>query len=380
MSPHDILYHKIKKIHNNNGDTMSNIKRYNIFILLSTLARNVVEVFSSVLLYKMGYSLKEILLFFTILYLTGAITSIISIYLTKIIKPKYILILSSIIFSGSFYFMSIMNKTFINLIIFSIIYGIGSYTYHALRHYYAIKSINNHKRKEIGSILISTNIAMIISSIIGTYIEVKLSKFILAIIIIIISILAIIPIFKFEDTLDKDKIKIKKIEKNKLFFFICEQAKVINLSLQPLYLYLFINNTISYVGIFNIIMGISSCIFIYFFVRKVDDKKYFKYLNIIFCLLLILKLNIKNKYLILIIALFEGLGIKTFEIVSAENIYSINKDTNIKGYILIVEIIFCSVRSILCLIGYFINNIKIILYFTIILIFMISFIKRKKIK
>ena len=37
---------------------------------------------------------------------------------------------------------------------------------------------------------------------------------------------------------------------------------------------------------------------------------------------------------------------------------SINKDTNIKGYILIVEIIFCSVRSILCLIGYFINNIK----------------------
>ena len=82
----------------------------------------------------------------------------------------------------------------------------------------------------------------------------------------------------------------------------------------------------------------------------------------------------------LIIALFEGLGIKTFEIVSAENIYSINKDTNIKGYILIVEIIFCSVRSILCLIGYFINNIKIILYFTIILIFMISFIKRKKIK
>lgn len=378
MSPHDILYHKIKKIHNNNGDTMSNIKRYNIFILLSTLARNVVEVFSSVLLYKMGYSLKEILLFFTILYLTGAITSIISIYLIKIIKPKYILILSSIIFSGSFYFMSIMNKTFINLIIFSIIYGIGSYTYHTLRHYYAIKSINNHERKEIGSILISTNIAMIISSIIGTYIEVKLSKFILAIIIIIISILAVIPIFKFDDTLDKDKIKIERMEKNKLLFFICEQAKVINLSLQPLYLYLFINNTISYVGIFNIIMGISSCIFIYFFVRKVDDKKYFKYLNIIFCLLLILKLNINNKYLMLIIALFEGLGIKIFEIVSAENIYSINKDTNIKGYILIVEIIFCSVRSILCLIGYFINNIKIILYFTIILIFMISFIKRKK--
>ena len=71
---------------------MSNIKRYNIFILLSTLARNIVEVFSSVLLYKMGYSLKEILLFYSLVYLTGAITSTIVIYLTKILKPKYILI------------------------------------------------------------------------------------------------------------------------------------------------------------------------------------------------------------------------------------------------------------------------------------------------
>ena len=165
---------------------MSNIKRYNIFILLSTLARNIVEIFSSVLLYKMGYSLKEILLFYSIVYLIGAIISTIVIYLTKIVKPKYILILSSIIFSGSFYYMSIMSKTFINLIIFSIIYGMGAYTYHTIRHYYAIKSMNNHERKEIGSILIYTNIAMVISSILGTYVEAKLSRLILAIMVIVI--------------------------------------------------------------------------------------------------------------------------------------------------------------------------------------------------
>ena len=84
---------------------MNNIKRYNLFILFSTIARNIVEVFSSVLLYKMGYTFREILLFYSILYFTGMITSIGSIYLTKIIKPKYILMLSSIIFSGSFYFI-----------------------------------------------------------------------------------------------------------------------------------------------------------------------------------------------------------------------------------------------------------------------------------
>ena len=65
-----------------------------------------------------------------------------------------------------------------------------------------------------------------------------------------------------------------------------------------------------------------------------------------------------------------------FEIVSSENIYNIKKDTNIGGYLLLVELIFCITRSIMCLIGYLINNIKIILYLTIVLIFLVGFVKR----
>ncbi|MBQ8192877.1 MAG: hypothetical protein IJZ46_02265 [Bacilli bacterium] len=359
---------------------MTNIKRYNIFILLSTIARNVVEIFSSVLLYKQGYSVKEILLFFTILYLVGALTSTITIYLTKIIKPKYILIISSIIFSSSFYFMSVMNKTFINLIVFSIIYGIGCYTYHSLRHYFAIKTIENNKKNSIGNILIYTNIGVIIASLLLSYIESKLSTFALAIVVITISLVALIPIFKLELKEDNTKIKYNKIEKNKFLFFILEQAKVINLILQPLYLYLFINNKIEYVGIFSVVMGISSCIFIYFFVRKINDKKHFKYLNILFCIFLLLKLNVTNKYLVLLIGLFEGLGVKMFEVVSAENIYNIKKEENIKGYLIITEIIFCLIRSIFCFIGYLVNDIKIILYATIIIIFLVGFINRKTVK
>lgn len=359
---------------------MSNIKKYNIFIMLSTIARNIVEVFSSVLLYKMGYTLKEILLFFTILYFIGGIISVIVIYFTKYINAKYILILSSIIFSISFYYMSIMDKTINNLIIFSIIYGVGCYSYHSLRHYFAIKSIDKDKKKNIGSILIFSNIGLIIAPLLVGYITKKLSLIVLAIIVIILSILAIIPLFRLDIKESNIPIKYQKIEKNKLLFFILEQAKVINLSLQPLYLYLFINNKIEYVGIFNAIMGVSACIFIYFFVRKIDDNKYFKYLNMLFCLILLLKLNITNKYLILLVGFFEGLSIKMFEIVSAENIYNINKDTNIKGYLILVEVIFCLTRSLLCLIGYFINDIRIILYLSIGLIFIISFIKRKEIK
>ena len=331
--------------------------------------------------YNRDYSIISlILLFFTILYFVGGIISVIVIYLTKYINAKYILILSSIIFSISFYFMSTMDKTISNLIIFSVIYGIGSYSYHSLRHYFAIKAMDKEKKKEIGSILIFSNIGLIVAPIIVSYVTKKLSLIVLAIIVIVLSVVAVIPLFKLDIKENNNIIKYQKIEKNKLLFFILEQAKVINLSLQPLYLYLFINNKIEYVGIFNAIMGVSACIFIYFFVRKIDDNKYFKYLNILFCIILLLKLNITSNYLILVIGFFEGLGIKMFEIVSAENIYNIKKDTNIKGYIVLVEIIFCFTRSIFCLIGYFINDIKIILYISIVLIFIISFIKRKEVK
>ena len=143
------------------------------------------------------------------------------------------------------------------------------------------------KKKNIGSILIFSNIGLIIAPLLVGYITKKLSLITLAVIVIIISIIAIIPLFRLDIKESNIPIKYQKIEKNKLLFFILEQAKVINLSLQPLYLYLFINNKIEYVGIFNAIMGISSCLFIYFFVRKIDDKKYFKYLNMLFCLTLL---------------------------------------------------------------------------------------------
>ena len=79
------------------------MKKYNIFILISTLARNITEVFSSVLLCKMGYSVKDIMIFFCILYFTGGIVCATTMYLVGKVNIKYLLIISSVIFSSSFY-------------------------------------------------------------------------------------------------------------------------------------------------------------------------------------------------------------------------------------------------------------------------------------
>src|SRR5699024_3729576 len=163
------------------------------------------------------------------------------------------------------------------------------------------------------------------------------------------------------------KIKFNNItfNKHKLLFFIFEQFKVIFLILQPLYLYLYVEKNILYIGLFNIIMGLSSIIFVYFFLRKISFIKYFliliivffiifvyffvrkikvnKYfwlLNIVFCIILILKLNISNNFIMLMIAFLEGLFSRMYEVVSTENLYDI-KNGNVSSYLIIVELIFC---------------------------------------
>ena len=132
---------------------MQNTKKYNIFIFISTIARNIIEVFSAVLLYKMGYSIRNILLFYFLIYFVGIFVNYISLTLTKAINPKYILVFSGIMFGITFYYLSVMPNTIDNLIIYSILFAISSYTYHSLRHYFALKVLN---RRDINMVISTT--------------------------------------------------------------------------------------------------------------------------------------------------------------------------------------------------------------------------------
>ncbi len=356
---------------------MANKKRYNIFILISMFARNIVEVFSSVILYEKGFTLKDILLFYSILYVAGILVSIVSLYLGKKIKQKNILIISSIIYGYCFYYLKNMPNTLTSLITYAIILAIGSYSYHTMRHYFALEVLPKDNQKDIGNILICNYIALIISSYLGGYITKKLGLSAIVIIVIITSLISLIPLWKVDNPKDNHKIifNYKGISKNKIWFFILEQFKVIFLSLQPLYLYIYTKSNIEYIGIFNAILAVASIIFMYFISRKLKIDKYFITLNTIFCLILILKINITNSNILLLIAFFEGIFTKMYEIVSATNIY--HKDyKDVNSYLILCETIFCGIRAIICLLLYFfIKDIRIMLYICILGIFISSFVR-----
>ena len=45
---------------------MNNRKKFELYVFLSTFSRNLIEVFIPVILYKFGYELKEVILYFLI--------------------------------------------------------------------------------------------------------------------------------------------------------------------------------------------------------------------------------------------------------------------------------------------------------------------------
>lgn len=362
------------------GEYMKKLTLYNIFLFLSNISRNIVEIFSFVYLYQKGYKIKNILLFYSIYYLVGVFISYITVYLTKYIKRKVLLIISGLLYGISFYYLSVMSTTNYNLVILSIVLSTSSFIYHTIRHYYAMNLVDKVEDKKIASILISAYLPIIFSSILGSYIVDKYSILVSSIIVIILSVISIIPLIFIKDDITNNKIEYSKINNNKLVFFILEQFKVIFLLLEPIYLYLYVKKSLNYVGTFNILICISSIIYLYYIAHRININKYFKYINIIFCLVLLLKLNITNKYILLIVALLEGLGIKSFELTSNKNIYNI-ENSNINGYLITCELIFCFLRSIICLIFYlFIDNVKVMLYISLVPIFLISFVKLADIK
>lgn len=345
---------------------MKNIKFYNIYMFISTFTRNIIDLYSVVYLYKLYPSVKTIIGIYSLIYFLGIFISYLSIKLGNKVGYKYILIFSSIITSITFVVLN--NAKIINTYIVSILLSLSIFTYHPLKHYYGITLLN--EKEKLGTSLILIYLASFFSS----YFVIKDIK---PIILIIITIIGIIPTLLIEKNIPKKIEYPKNILPSKIQFFIFDQFRILFLLLEPLYLYI-ISKTISYVGIFNIIITISSIIYLYLIAnnKNINIKKYYCYLNILFVIFLLLKLNITNKIILLIIAFFEGIGIKTNELISTMNLYKIKnlKLSEKEGYLIISEIIFCSTRAIILFIFYLFNvNLVIMMYILLIGVFILSF-------
>lgn len=343
--------------------------KYYLFLLLSTFTRGLVEVFSLVVLYKKGFSISNIFFFLFIMYLSGIFVN----YIALKINAKVVLFLSSILYGISYIYISIMENTSIYLILLAVLLAISNYSYHVVRHLLYCLLLNKDKR-DTNKIIIINYIGIILSSLLGIILFKKLNLIIISIILFCLSILSILPIIRINlGKNEKEKISIFKIkiEKKKALFQMFEQFKVLFLEVQPLYVYIKVNSSISYIGIFNIVVNVASFLVILLISKRLN-KNYFKYSCVGMCLVFFLKLNTRGELYLLFLAFFEGIFIKIYENFSLRYLYDVEV-ADIKSYLWKEEFIFFSTKSFimfivcifnisiynllfLCIIGIFISN------------------------
>ena len=169
---------------------MDSYKKYNLFIFISSFARNLGEIFSGVLLYKMGYSIRDIMLFFGVVYFFSIFINVIVIKLDRVISSRIILVFSSLMFSISYYFFSKMGGSLGNLFVFAFLYSLASFSYHPIRHIFGIRASKGDSVK-IGNIVIFTYIGSMLAGLCGGFVFSRFGLFWGALFIFIISFMGI---------------------------------------------------------------------------------------------------------------------------------------------------------------------------------------------
>ena len=173
---------------------------------MTTFTKLMIEVFIPLLLFNIGFKLNEILYFYLIQFITIFLTNIPITKIGQKITFKKLMIISSIIFSLTYFYINYLTHNMIKLIILSILNGLYLSTYWIGRHIYGISIIKEKKTTDnVSTYMIFGIIGSLPASYIGAFILEKYGYIVLSITILILSIISIFPLFKIKISERKNK-------------------------------------------------------------------------------------------------------------------------------------------------------------------------------
>lgn len=362
---------------------MSDLKKYNIFIFITSFAKLLVEIFIPLILYNMSFTIKEIILFLILKYSFCLLFIPVGYFIGKKYSVSTLMILSSIIFSITYIYLSQINRNLISLIILSILYSSYLMFYWLGRHTYGLSIIEDKKTTDNVSLYnIFTILGGLFSPFIGSYIIEKTNTLTLSTIVLVLMIISIIPLTKIKKIKLNSNTQIKHIiksfPKTNYIFNTLDQLRYILYTVLPLWIYINIKSKYSYIGILNIITGLGSIIYIYLLSKKMDKNKkdYLSLSLLIMGIIYLLKISITSNLAYLIITLFEGITKSSLDTITLRNTYVYQKNYCITSYIIFTEIINNIARTLFLIIFYIFSvPLKTMLLICILGIFLNVFVK-----
>ena len=350
-----------------------NYVKFNIFSFISTFARSLIEIFISLYLFKNGFSIKSILIF----YLLENMFSLFISYLFVKIGEKHSYSLVMCIGIISFTILQIVLNNLVHsylyIIIISLLYTMYRRGYWVARKFYITKIIPSKNSTESFSIvLVLTEIASILSGIVGGLLLDNLGITILTIISSLLLIISVIPLIKIKYKSDNKKIEliknIKRFDKSNYLAFSLYEINNLLIFIFPIYIAIYVKDTYTMASSLHVISNIAIIIFIIIYGKIIKKKNYFIISTILFVIISFTKLLSINEFIV-IVYFIEGL-IKKMQDQSLNKIYFENRNNmDITHYNLIYNLIESLARMLVAIPLLFINDIRIMI---LLVLFVIS--------
>lgn len=321
-----------------------NQKIFNAYVFTSTFARNLIEIFIPLLLFKFGYSFKMVIIY----YLINCVVSLLLTYPSFLLAKKYNNKVLAFIGIIAFVLLQIslmkMTYSIYYLLLVASLFAIYRRGYWISRRYYNLKIVSKDNIAKTYSIIMIVNqIGVIVAGYIGSLVLDYVSVNILTIIAIIIFCISVVFLFLLDFKHEKNKIKLdffktlKSIPKRDLFLFGSYESMNIIKLLFTLYVFMYVKNTYQTVGILNLLTNASNILFAYFYGKKINnDKNYLKLSILLVVTIFIFKVNTTTS-IIAFISFLEGIATKMYEISIGKEFYQLSKKYEYYNYNLVYE-------------------------------------------
>lgn len=351
---------------------MNNRVRFNFFLFISTFARALIEVFISLFLFKNGFSIDSILLFYL---LENLVALFISYFFVKIGERfDYSIVMQIGVASFVVLQFALNNMAYDSLfiVIVAFLYSLYRRGYWVARRYYVTEVIP--KRDSSGPFSIMMVISEMASILAGFLGASLLDGFNVAILTAISSgllLVSVIPLLGIESKTKRTKIELiknlKKYDKKNYLAFSLYEINNVLAFIFPIFIAIYIKDTYVMAGAVNAIGSLAIIVFILVYGKIIKKRNYFVLSSILFVLICFVKL-LPLDYFILIICFLEGF-IKKMQEQSVNKIYFENRNNmDLTHYNLIYQLLEALARAIVVVPLIFMKDVRLMIVFVLIVI------------
>ncbi len=350
----------------------SNQFKFNIFSFVSTFARSLIEIFISLYLFKNGFTIKSILLFYLLENLFALFISYFFVKIGEKYKYSIVMYIGVISFAILQFLLNNLVHTYLYIVLISLIYSLYRRGYWVARRFYITNIIpQNNSSESFSIIMVVSEISSIIAGYLGSFLLENINMFSLTILSIVLLFISVIPLIRIEYKSENRKIELiknlKKYDKRNYFAFSLYEINNLLIFIFPIYVAIYIKDTYTMASSINAISNLAIIIFILLYGRIIKKRNYFVISSLLFIFISLTKLLFFN-YFILLLYFFEGI-ITKMQNQSVNKIYFENRNgMDLTHYNLIYQLIESAIRSLVVIPLLFMSDIRLMIVFIIIII------------